>query len=116
MSDRRKVDRHIGEERRKSVRANTSLWIEGKKDDAVYFERLTNLSTGGVFIEQQIPHPIGSKLKLKIDLPASIGGPVILKGSVVSHEGDPAGMHIKFIECDDEDIAKIDSFLDAIAN
>ena len=116
MKDRRKVERHIGEERRKSVRASTSLWVEGKKDDAVYFERLSNLSTGGVFIEQQIPHPIGSRLKLKIELPENIGGPVILSAKVISHEGDPSGMHIKFLDCDEETITKIDSFLDSITN
>ena len=56
-------------ERRGSERVVVDLWVEEHTDDALYFQRATNLSMGGLFLDRTLPHPAGTRVQLEVRLP-----------------------------------------------
>lgn len=69
-------------ERRESLRVTVDLWVEERTGDAVYFQRATNLSLGGVFLHGTLPHPPGTAVELDLHLPG-VPRPVAVLGVVV---------------------------------
>ena len=92
--ERRKGDR------RRDARVPVNIWVEEYKGEDLYFQQAGNLSVGGVFFERTIPHPIGTKLKLRFSLPGS-ENLIETVGEVVSNPGDEEiGAGIKFVDLD----------------
>ncbi len=104
--ERRKVDRRSG------TRVSISLWVEEKKGEDLYFQQAGNLSVGGVFFERTIPHPIGTQVKLKFELPGK-EGVIETTGEVVSIPGssDGLGAGVKFINLDPVEKRLIEEFI-----
>jgi uncharacterized protein (TIGR02266 family) len=76
------------------------LWIEDLTDGGVVYRRAGNLSRGGLYLDQTIPLPIGSKVKLRFALPDE-GEPVTVTGQIVSiNSRERLGMGVKFIDID----------------
>jgi hypothetical protein len=75
--------------------------VEETKGEDLYFHRAGNLSIGGVYFERTIPHPIGTQVRLKFELPDD-KGVIETTGEVVSTPTDPTGLGagIKFINLD----------------
>jgi len=119
LSDRRQldhpveVDRRSGE-RRTSVRAPIDLWMEESKGNELYFRRSGNLSAGGVYFEQSIPHPLGTRVNLKFTLP---GEDYVIETSAeivnTPEELDGLGMGVRFLELRDADRERIEGFVTA---
>lgn len=88
-------------ERRRGPRIPVSIWVEETKGEDLYFHRAGNLSIGGVYFERTIPHPIGTQVRLKFELPDD-KGVIETTGEVVSTPTDPSGLGagIKFINLD----------------
>jgi len=105
--ERRKIDRRSG------TRVSISLWVEEKKGEDLYFQQAGNLSVGGVFFERTIPHPIGTKVNLKFELPGK-EGVVETTGEVVSTPGSSEGLGagVKFINLDPVEKRLIEEFID----
>ncbi len=93
--ERRKAERRIGN------RIPVTIWVEELKGDDVYFQQAGNLSVGGVFFERTIPHPVGTKVRLKFELPEN-SGVIDTTGEVVNVPNDPSGLGagIRFVELD----------------
>jgi uncharacterized protein (TIGR02266 family) len=104
--ERRKADRRSG------TRVSISLWVEEKKGEDLYFQQAGNLSVGGVFFERTIPHPIGTQVKLKFELPGK-EGVIETTGEVVSTPGDAEGLGagVKFINLDPVEKRLIEEFI-----
>src|SRR4051812_5754662 len=68
--DRRNGDRRTGD-RRRAARAPLDLWVEEEKGNELYFRRTGNVSLGGIYFEQTIPHALGTTVRLRFSLPGS---------------------------------------------
>jgi hypothetical protein len=76
-------------------RTEVAVWVEERTHDALYLQRATNLSLGGVWLEGTLPHPPGTRVALDIDLPGD--GPVRVDGEVVLRRDRAVGMAVKFV-------------------
>lgn len=104
-------NRRDGAERRLAVRVPIDLWMEEVRGDEIYFRRSCNISEGGVFFEQSIPHPVGTKVTLRFSLP---GTPheVTVDGSVVSAAHvSGLGMGVKFTKLGAKDKDLLSTFI-----
>jgi PilZ domain len=108
--DRRKgVDSLVLEERRLAERraeqrVPIDLWVESEEGEDLYFQRLGNLSAGGAHFEKTVPHPLGTRVKLRFSLPDAPGelsclGEIVSASSLGSEE---PGMGVKFVELSPE--------------
>jgi type IV pilus assembly protein PilZ len=87
-------------ERRASARMPVEMWVEDLTDGGVVFRRAGNLSRGGLYLDQTIPLPIGSKVKLRFALPDD-STPITVSGQIVSiNSRERLGMGVKFLELD----------------
>ncbi len=90
-------------DKRHSVRVPTSLHCNFESIGSFESACITNLSSGGVFISTVSPLPIGSELKLKIQI-AETGAEIELPGVVVSNNVGPglstenSGLGVRFSE------------------
>jgi uncharacterized protein (TIGR02266 family) len=90
------------DERRGGLRVPVQMWVEEQGPTGTYFQRSANLSEGGIFLERTIPHPMGTQVTLKLQLPDG-GEPVEVRAEIVNAaagEGD-LGMGLRFIDLDD---------------
>jgi uncharacterized protein (TIGR02266 family) len=88
-------------ERRTEERFEVDLWVEAEEGEALYFQRVGNLSAGGCSFMQTVPHPVGTKVRLRFSLP---GGPdeIACDGEIVSARGgDSLGMGVRFLALPD---------------
>ena len=101
--DRRRFVGQVKEERRRTERRTESrlpvnLWVEAEEGEALYFQRAGNLSAGGAYFTQTVPHPIGTRVRLRFSLPDA-PGEIECHGEIVSAlaSSDP-GMGVKFLD------------------
>jgi type IV pilus assembly protein PilZ len=90
-------------ERRKSPRADVVVRVSYQTVDELFSEFARNINEGGLFVETERPHPIGTSVALQFKIPGS-DEPIQVRGSVVRvSEGTPAeppGMGIEFEDLD----------------
>jgi hypothetical protein len=97
-------------ERRDEPRAEVAIWVEERTNDALYFQRATNLSASGIWLDGTLPHPPGTRVALDFDLG---DGPVKVVGEVVARKPDDRGMAVRFIEMKTAIRERIEAFLAA---
>ena len=85
-------------ERRAEPRLAVDLWVESEEGEAIYFQRAGNLSAGGAFFTQTMPHPVGTRVRLRFALPDA-PGEISCQGEIVRAvaHGEP-GMGVKFLD------------------
>ena len=99
-------------ERRKSARMPVEMWVEDLTDGGVVHRRAGNLSKGGLYLDQTIPLPIGSKVKLRFTLPEDTLT-VTVTGQIVSiNSRDRLGMGVKFVDLEPPVQERIDTFIE----
>lgn len=121
------VDRHgdadeIGgedgdEERRRHVRFPLCLAVKyGIDVPESCADFILNLSRGGVFIKTSSPVPRGERLTMHFYIPPHEKLLGEFTGEVVAvNSSDPAyplGMHVKFVDCDPEEMKKLEEYLE----
>jgi uncharacterized protein (TIGR02266 family) len=98
-------------DRRESRRIPVEMWVEESTERELYFQRSANLSTGGIFLENTIPHPKGTVVNLQFTLPGDTA-PLKVRGEIVNAAAtDELGMGIKFIDVDPETQERITDFV-----
>lgn len=109
--DRRRQNRRTGD-RRDVLRAPLDLWVEEERGDELYFRRTGNVSVGGLYFEQTIPHNLGTRVKVRFALP---GDPRVIEavGEVVNtpQKKDGLGMGLRFVEIDERDQLRLERFV-----
>jgi len=100
-------------ERRTSARLPVEMWVEDLTDGGVVYRRAANLSRGGLFLDQTIPLPAGSVVKLRFTLPGDTT-PLVVDGQIVSVREGPA-MGLKFMGLPPEVQRRIDGFCERTA-
>jgi uncharacterized protein (TIGR02266 family) len=105
------ADSNPGSERRESPRIPVEMWVEESTERELYFQRSANLSVGGIFLENTIPHPKGTVVNLQFTLPGDTQ-PIKVRGEIVNAAAsDELGMGIKFLEVGPEDQRRISEFV-----
>jgi len=97
-----------GIERRASPRADIVVRVNYQNVDSLFSEFARNINDGGLFVETEIPQPVGTKVELEFKLPGA-DQPIKVVGNVVrsvsADQGDSdaaAGMGIEFENLDSD--------------
>jgi uncharacterized protein (TIGR02266 family) len=89
------------DERRQVPRVPVQIWVEEASERELYFQRSANLSEGGIYLENTIPHPVGTRVTLRFALPGDQDKLQILAEVVGAIAGEEEmGMGLKFVELD----------------
>ena len=89
------------------------LWVEESLERETYFQRASNLSVGGLFLEGTLPHPAGTVVRLRFALPGE-ATPVETDGEIVNVPGkEGRGMGLHFVGLSAADRARIERFIAA---
>lgn len=109
--NRRNTERRSGE-RRQAPRVPLELWMEEAVGEEIYFRRTGNVSLGGVFLMDAIPHQPGTEVTLKFTLPGD-REMVVARGSVVNNvsSANPLGMRVRFVKIEGDGKARIRNFI-----
>jgi uncharacterized protein (TIGR02266 family) len=111
MSESGDERNRAGGERRESPRIPVEMWVEESTERELYFQRSANLSSGGIYLENTIPHPKGTLVNLQFTLPGDTV-PVKVRGEIVNAAAaDELGMGIKFVDVDPEVERRIADFV-----
>jgi len=92
-------------------RAEVAIWVEERTNDALYYQRATNLSLGGIWLDGTLPHPPGTRVALDIELPGD--GPLRVNGEVVPRQAGASGMAVRFVGLSEAGRARIAALLAA---
>jgi uncharacterized protein (TIGR02266 family) len=111
--ERRGPERRRGD-RRRAARAPLDLWVEEEKGDELYFRRTGNVSLGGVYFEQTIPHALGTVVRLRFALPGETQRMIEAQAEIVNTPTvkDGLGMGLRFLSMGDSDRLALQAFLD----
>lgn len=104
MSDTQQPDR------RNDSRVTIDLWVEERTEDALYFQRATNLSPGGLFLERTLAHAPGTLVEIDLRFPGD-SVPMRVKGEVVPSGSRELGMGLRFVELSDAAKGRINDYL-----
>ncbi|HEX8952412.1 MAG TPA: TIGR02266 family protein [Polyangia bacterium] len=86
-------------ERRQGSRVPVQIWVEEKTDRELYFQRSANLSSGGIYLENTIPHPVGTRVNLRFQLPGDSEKLEVKAEVAAAIAGeDDFGMGLKFVD------------------
>jgi uncharacterized protein (TIGR02266 family) len=102
-------------ERRTSARVPIEMWVEELLDGSQVFRRAGNLSRGGMYLDQTIPIPVGTRVRLRFTLPGDTK-PIHVNGEIASiSSADSLGMGVRFVEIEAEAQSRIDAYLSRAA-
>jgi uncharacterized protein (TIGR02266 family) len=86
-------------ERRQGSRVPVQIWVEEKTERELYFQRSANISTGGIYLENTIPHPVGTLVTLRFSLPGDTEKFEVRAQVAAAIAGEEEfGMGLKFVE------------------
>lgn len=110
--DRRGADRR-SHDRRTAGRIPLDLWVEEEKGNELYFRRTGNVSLGGIYFEQTIPHALGTRVKLRFSLPGTTSV-MEAAGEIVNtpQVKDGLGMGLRFTDVSPEVLRALGKFLE----
>jgi uncharacterized protein (TIGR02266 family) len=112
--DERTAEDRRAQERRRWERVPVRLWAESTDGEATYFNQAADLSVGGIYFASAVPHPVGTVVGLKLDLPG--GEPLECRGVVANAKGgDAGGMGVRFVDLGDDARARIEAAVAALA-
>ena len=103
--------------RRTYVRLPLRLWTEGLVDGRLDFHNCSNVSAGGIFIENPDPYEVDQIVQIEFNLPG-VYDSIKVTGTVVSRiasdEGGTAriGNGFKFLDLSDADRELIEKFIE----
>ena len=99
-------------ERRHGSRVPVQIWVEEKTDRELYFQRSANLSTGGIYLENTIPHPVGTRVTLRFQLPGEAEKLEVKAEVAAAIAGEEEfGMGLKFIDLGADIADKIKQYI-----
>ena len=102
----------MGKERRRTMRVPVQMFVEESHEEATYFQRSSNLSPSGIFLENTVPHPVGTRVDLQFTLPGD-QAPIRVHAEIVSALEEEAhlGMGLRFVDPSTEVSRRIAEFI-----
>jgi hypothetical protein len=85
------------------------LPVDEFHEDAVYFQRASNVSLGGAFLEKTLGHPKGTRVELDLRLPGG-DAPLRLQAEVV-YNPSFNGMGVRFVDMTEQQWALLTDYL-----
>jgi uncharacterized protein (TIGR02266 family) len=102
----------MAKERRRALRVPVQMFVEESHDHTTYFQTSSNLSSGGIFLERTIPHPVGTRVALQFTLPGDHTAIKVTAEIVNAAENEKQlGMGLKFVDLGQEAARRIDEFI-----
>jgi uncharacterized protein (TIGR02266 family) len=99
-------------ERRQALRVPVQIWVEEASDRELYFQRSANLSAGGIYLENTIPHPLGTQVTLRFNLPGDKDRLEVRAEVVGAIAGEEEfGMGLKFLNLDSRQAERIREYV-----
>ena len=99
-------------ERRHGARVPVQIWVEEKTDRELYFQRSANLSAGGIYLENTIPHPVGTRVNLRFSLPGDADKIEVRAEVAAAIAGEEEfGMGLKFVDLDGAVLERIQKYI-----
>ena len=99
-------------ERRQGSRVPVQIWVEEKTDHELYFQRSANLSAGGIYLENTIPHPVGTRVNLRFSLPGDDQKIEVRAEVAAAIAGEEEfGMGLKFVDLADGVLEQIKKYI-----
>src|SRR5262245_3260834 len=99
-------------ERRQGNRVPVQIWVEEATDRELYFQRSANLSAGGIFLENTIPHPVGTRVTLRFALPGDNQRLEVRAEVVGALAGEEEmGMGLKFLDLGEAEVERIRQYI-----
>ena len=99
-------------ERRQGNRVPVQIWVEETTDRELYFQRSANLSSGGIYLENTIPHPVGTRVNLRFQLPGDADKIEVKAEVAAAIAGEEEfGMGLKFIDLGADIADKIKQYI-----
>ena len=90
-------------DRRKSDRADLVVRVDYHTVDELFSEFARNINEGGLFVETDTPHPVGTEVHLQFHVPGA-EEPLRVVGRIVrrsgEHRNEPKGIGIEFDDLD----------------
>lgn len=99
-----------GDDRRSAKRIPLEMWMEEVEKGHMALRRTGDVSVGGAYFERIVPHPLGTRIALRIPIPGD-EREVRVYGEVVNLEKDGSGMGVKFTEFDGDGEKRLGAFL-----
>lgn len=88
------------------------IWVEEKTDRELYFQRSANLSAGGIYLENTIPHPVGTRVTLRFTLPGEDDKIEVRAEVAAAIAGEEEfGMGLKFVDLGDGVVERIEKYI-----
>ncbi len=105
--------------KRRAARLNNAIPVAYKSVGSFLSDWATNISHGGLFINTRKPLPVGTVVKILIQLPGAsfpceLTGRVTRMAEFANHANMVPGMGIEFTGLDDARKAEIDSFVERL--
>ena len=98
-------------DRRSQTRVPIDMWVEEQAENASYFQHSGNVSSGGLFLENTMPHPVGTRVRLRFTLPGE-SGDITTAAEIVKIETAPVlGMRLKFVDLPADAQARIERYI-----
>ena len=101
--------------RREAVRLPLRLWTEGLVDGRLDFHNCSNLSIGGMFIENADPYDMEQVVQIEFNLPGvydSIKVTAVVVSRIEADATARAGNGFKFLDLSGADNALIEKFIE----
>ena len=97
-------------ERRRAQRASAVIVVEVRDGDGFALYPTRDISSGGVYFDRAIPHPVGQRVQLSFTLPGE-KKPILCDGEVVNVPDKRGyGMGVRFRQLSPADARLIDEF------
>ena len=89
-----------------------SLWAVEDDGSGIYYHHVSDISSGGLFLEKGLTLPVGSRMQLELTLPTARS--IRAEGVVVtSVQNKTSGNGIRFEKISDADRKAIDEYVAA---
>lgn len=103
----------LGPERRRDTRVSVTLWMMEEAEDHICYRRTADLSAGGAYFDPSIPHPVGTRMRLRIPIPES-NTVLHAEAEVMNLTEDGEGMGVRFLLFDADGREQLRRFLETL--
>jgi uncharacterized protein (TIGR02266 family) len=101
------------DERRRVIRVKVQVPIEIRDQHGFSLHAASDLSVGGAFFDRSIPNPVGSKVRVSVQLPGET--PISCDGEVVNvPDRKNFGMGVRFFNMAEADQARLQAFTEGV--
>ncbi len=109
----------VADNKRRAVRLHHEIPVAYRSVGSFLTDWATNISQGGLFINTRKPLPVGTAVKVLVQLPGAsfpyqLAGRVSRVTEYDNHANQVPGMAVQFTDVDAKQIAEIEAFVERL--